>query len=69
MVSIKRTSQSEQTLLKYYSLKINRLGDTEKKNCQTKGSCQFLISYDYKRIIVLLGKSEFSYLLLLFISL
>ena len=44
-----------------HSLKINRLRDTEGKNCQTRGSCQFLISFDCKKI--------FSYLLLLLISL
>ena len=49
MISIERASESEQTLLKHYSLKINRLRDTEGKNYQTKGSCQFLIRYDYKK--------------------
>ena len=49
MVSLERASKSDQTLLKHYSLKINRLRDTEKKKSQTRGSCQFLISYDYKK--------------------
>ena len=31
MKSVKRVWQSEQTLLKQYSLKINRLRDTEKE--------------------------------------
>ena len=52
MVSIQRALKSEQTVLKHYSLKINRLRDTEGKNCQTRGSCQFLISYDYKKILL-----------------
>ena len=49
MVSIERASKSEQTLLKYYSLKINRLRDTKEKNCQARGLRQFLIRYDYKK--------------------
>ena len=49
MVSIERASKSEQTLLKHYSLKINRFRDRGKKNCQTRESSHFLISYDYKK--------------------
>ena len=49
MVSTERASKSEQTWLKQYSLKINRLRDTEEKKCSTRGSCQFLITYNHKK--------------------
>ena len=48
MVSTERASKSEQALMRHYSRKINRLRDKEGKNCRTRGSCQFLSSYDYK---------------------
>ena len=38
MVSIERASKSEQTLLKHYSLKINRYRDTEGKKIVKPGS-------------------------------
>ena len=49
MVSIQRASKAELTLLKHYNLIINRLRDTEGKNCQTRGSYHFLLSYDYTK--------------------
>ena len=61
MVSVERTSKSEQILLKNYSLEIHPLQDKKEKNGQTRGSWQFLIIYGYKKI--------FSYLFLLLISL
>ena len=48
MVSTERASKSEQALMRHYSRKINRLRDKEGKNCRTRGSYQFLSSYDYK---------------------
>ena len=37
MVSTEGASKSEQTLLKHYSLKINRLRDTEEKELSSQG--------------------------------
>ena len=37
MVSIERTSKSEQTLLNHYGLKIIRLQDTERKKLSNQG--------------------------------
>ena len=48
MVSVERASKCEQTLLKYYSLKINHLQDREGKKLSNQ-LCQFLFSYDYKK--------------------
>ena len=39
MVSIERASKSEQTLLKHYSLNINRLQDAEGKKIVKPVSC------------------------------
>ena len=69
MVSIKRALKSEQTLLKYYSLKINRLRDTGGKHCQTRGRVSFLLAMITKNILLLtllLLISSYYFIILLF---
>ena len=53
MALLERASKSKQILLKHYSLKINRLRETERKELRNLGSSQFLIGYNYKNILLL----------------
>ena len=65
MLPTERASKLEQTLPKDYSLKINHLRYTKRKKCQTRGLCQFLVSYDYNTKNILLLTFTINFFILL----